>query len=69
MRFVQGIDGLEADPEARRSGRGSYLCPQAECAERALARRGFDRSLRSRVTLHEGAYRLMETWPRSASTR
>jgi predicted RNA-binding protein YlxR (DUF448 family) len=41
-------DRLVADPAQRLPGRGAYVCDRA-CAERALRRGGFARSLRSAV--------------------
>ena len=57
------------DPEARDAGRGAYLCPRAECAERALRARGFNRSFRAAVVVLEDLIDLIEKWPRSESTR
>jgi predicted RNA-binding protein YlxR (DUF448 family) len=48
------VDGgaLEPDPEGRKPGRGAYLCrDKPECAERAIARRAFQRSFRGPVSI------------------
>jgi predicted RNA-binding protein YlxR (DUF448 family) len=43
---------LEPDPEARKPGRGAYLCREnPACAEQAIARRGFQRSFRGPVAI------------------
>ena len=43
---------LEADPDARKPGRGAYLCRgNRACAELAVARRGFERSFRGPVSI------------------
>jgi predicted RNA-binding protein YlxR (DUF448 family) len=67
-RFVRSPGGaLEADPEARRPGRGAYLCPEGECGAPAVHRKGFERSLRAPVSTH-----LIDSgsqWRRSAFTR
>jgi predicted RNA-binding protein YlxR (DUF448 family) len=47
-RIVLSDGRLRSDPAARRPGRGAYVCDRA-CAERALGRRGFERSFRARV--------------------
>jgi uncharacterized protein len=37
VRLVRGADGVVAvDAEARRPGRGAYVCAEAGCVERAL---------------------------------
>jgi predicted RNA-binding protein YlxR (DUF448 family) len=69
LRLVAGADGLEPDPEARRPGRGVYLCSDPECIERARRRRGFERSLRAPVTLAGDSLESVRRWQRSASTR
>ena len=60
---------MEADPEARRPGRGAYVCRDADCARAAIARRGFARALRGPAEVTRKTLDWMETWPRSASTR
>jgi predicted RNA-binding protein YlxR (DUF448 family) len=40
---------LTRDPEGRMPGRGAYTCPDRACFERAVARRGFARTLRAPV--------------------
>lgn len=49
MRLV-AVDGeLEIDGDRRLGGRGVYLCPSPECAERARARGVMGRRLRAAV--------------------
>lgn len=38
------------DPTGKRPGRGAYLCPRAECVERALQRRALERALKAPVS-------------------
>jgi predicted RNA-binding protein YlxR (DUF448 family) len=51
VRFVAAPDGavlrLRRDDRMRMAGRGAYVCPGAECFERAVARRGFQRAART----------------------
>jgi len=47
LRRVVLVDGaLQSDPAQRLPGRGAYVCDRV-CAERALKRGAFQRSLRS----------------------
>jgi predicted RNA-binding protein YlxR (DUF448 family) len=54
-RFVavpgDGGRRLERDDRSRLGGRGLYVCPRAECFERAVARRAFQRGARMSGTL------------------
>lgn len=39
IRLARARDGsVVVDPKARHGGRGAYVCPDAECVERALQR-------------------------------
>jgi len=46
LRLVWTPDGLRADPERRRPGRGAYLHATAECRDQAIRRRALGRALR-----------------------
>jgi predicted RNA-binding protein YlxR (DUF448 family) len=46
LRVVVSDGSLSPDPAARRSGRGAYLHPRANCLEIALRRKAFPRALR-----------------------
>jgi predicted RNA-binding protein YlxR (DUF448 family) len=37
--------GVAADPSGRANGRGAYVCASAECIEKAVKQRRFERSL------------------------
>jgi uncharacterized protein len=41
------------DSERRLGGRGAYVCPSAECAERAVRKGGLARRLRSSAEMPE----------------
>jgi len=41
---------VRADPAGRSNGRGAYLCRQAICWEKGVARRALERSLRGPVS-------------------
>jgi hypothetical protein len=47
VRFVVRDGALT--PSAKAPGRGAYTCPRLPCFERALASRGFNRTLRQTV--------------------
>ena len=50
-RLVRAPDGsVRPDPTGRSNGRGAYLCYQASCWEKGLARRALERSLRGPVS-------------------
>ena len=49
MRIVLSEGRLVADPEARRPGRGAYVCRDAACLADAVRRHGFERSFRAPV--------------------
>ena len=40
---------LAPDPEARRPGRGAYVCRNSDCVAEAVRRKGFERSFRAQV--------------------
>ncbi|MGI6576370.1 MAG: RNase P modulator RnpM [bacterium] len=37
------------DPTSKKSGRGAYLCPNAECLRQALKRKSFERALKTAI--------------------
>ena len=41
--------GVAADPTNRANGRGAYVCASAECIEKAVKQKRFERSLSSPV--------------------
>lgn len=51
LRIVRLPDGagVALDPTGKRSGRGAYLCPTAECVEMALKRKSLERSLKTEL--------------------
>ena len=49
-RLARAPDGsVRPDPTGRSNGRGAYLCSQASCWEKGLARRALERNLRGPV--------------------
>jgi predicted RNA-binding protein YlxR (DUF448 family) len=53
LRIVRTPEGrLEIDEEAKKPGRGAYLCRIAACGKKALKGRGFQRKLN--VSLPDG---------------
>ncbi len=51
VRIVRTVQGnIEIDPTGKKSGRGAYVCPQAECIENLKKR---DLSLAFKVNLEE----------------
>jgi predicted RNA-binding protein YlxR (DUF448 family) len=50
LRWVADGDVLVADPEARRPGRGAYVCRTRRCVEQAARRGGFNRAFRRAMT-------------------
>ena len=69
VRFVLDGDELVRDPGATLPGRGAYLCPDRECAEKALRDRGFNRSFRRPLSRPDNALDFTDRWQRSESTR
>ncbi|HVK05710.1 MAG TPA: YlxR family protein [Armatimonadaceae bacterium] len=51
LRVVRlpGGEGLVLDPTGKRSGRGAYVCPSAECVALALKQKRLERSLKTPV--------------------
>lgn len=43
-------EGIILDPTGRKNGRGAYLCPSAQCLQRAIKNRGLDRSFKQQVS-------------------
>jgi predicted RNA-binding protein YlxR (DUF448 family) len=56
LRFV-ALDG-RLTPGAKAPGRGVYTCRRLACFERALASRGFNRTLKANVRVDPGLARL-----------
>ncbi|MDX1933149.1 MAG: YlxR family protein [Capsulimonadales bacterium] len=52
LRIVRLPDagGMAPDPTGKRSGRGAYVCPTAECVNIALKRKALERSLKTPIT-------------------
>lgn len=69
-RFVREGRGLAPDPDGTRPGRGAYLHPDPECARAAVARRGFDRSLRAPISTPDDPLDLLDPkWPSDVFTK
>ncbi len=56
VRF--GVRAGELTPGSKVPGRGVYTCRRLACFERALASRGFNRTLRTNVRVDPGLVRL-----------
>ncbi|MBQ3390129.1 MAG: YlxR family protein [Firmicutes bacterium] len=54
-----GVAEVILDPTGKAPGRGAYLCPKAECFEKAVKKRAIARSLNAEVT-RENLDRLSE---------
>lgn len=59
-RLVRTPEGrVEVDPTGRQAGRGAYLCPKADCLERAFSGKKLESALRTAVSA-ETSERLRE---------
>jgi len=52
VRFNQN-DGHVVLAGGRTVGRGAWLCPETDCFETAVRRRGFDRAFRAKVSVDD----------------
>lgn len=43
-------DTVEIDPTGKKSGRGAYICPDAECLQKAIKGKRLERSLECKVS-------------------
>lgn len=51
LRVVRTPDEkIEIDPTGKRSGRGAYICPNAECLNSALKGKRLDKALQRSLT-------------------
>lgn len=51
IRVVRTLDGsVEVDPTGKKSGRGAYVCPSADCVEAAVKGGRFERCFHQRPT-------------------
>ncbi|MDI3257268.1 MAG: YlxR family protein [Kyrpidia sp.] len=51
IRIVATPDGpIRLDPTGKLAGRGAYLCPSADCFERAHKRKALERALKRPVS-------------------
>ncbi len=51
IRIVRTPEGaVELDPAGKRSGRGAYVCRQAECLRRAIRQKQLERQLEVTLT-------------------
>ena len=59
IRVVRSPEGeISLDETGKKSGRGAYLCPDAECLKKAVKSRRLDRTLQ--CTVPEEVYRSLE---------
>ena len=59
IRVVRSPEGeISLDETGKKSGRGAYLCPDAECLKKAIKSRRLDRTLQ--CTVPEEVYRSLE---------
>jgi predicted RNA-binding protein YlxR (DUF448 family) len=55
IRVVRSPEGeISIDLTGRKAGRGAYLCPKAECLEKAIKTKALERSLE--VTMEAALY-------------
>ncbi len=51
LRVVRSPEGeISLDPTGKKSGRGAYVCPDAECLKRAVKTRQLERALEAPVS-------------------
>jgi len=51
IRIVRTADGaVQIDPKGKMSGRGAYLCADAQCWDRALTKGQVERALRTKLS-------------------
>ena len=61
VRIVRGVDGSVAiDPSGKRSGRGAYLCHEAECWRNALRSGMLPRALKMEAIPEDDLHTLKE---------
>ena len=59
IRVVRSPEGeISLDETGKKSGRGAYLCPEAECLKKAVKSRRLERTLQ--CTVPEEVYRSLE---------
>ncbi len=50
IRVVRGPDGdISLDATGKKSGRGAYICPKAECLKKARKAKRLERALESQI--------------------
>ncbi len=50
LRIVRSKDGeIAIDPTGKKSGRGAYICNDAECLAKAVKKRSLERALRCAI--------------------
>ena len=58
MRIVKSPEGeISADPTGKRSGRGAYICPSADCVRAAKKSRRLEKNFSCRID--ESVYELL----------
>ena len=58
MRIVRSPEGeISADPTGKRSGRGAYICPSADCVRAAKKSRRLEKNFSCRID--ESVYELL----------
>lgn len=51
IRVVRSPEGeISIDFTGKKSGRGAYICPNAECLETAIRKKGLERSLEVEIS-------------------
>lgn len=49
IRILKCDEGIVLDETGKKNGRGAYICPNAECLNKAIASKGLDRSFHMSV--------------------
>ena len=50
IRVIRTPEGeFELDATGKKNGRGAYLCPSRECLEKAVKRKGLERSFKQAI--------------------
>ena len=49
VRIIKCDEGILLDETGKKNGRGAYICPNADCLEKAISSKGLERSFKMAV--------------------
>lgn len=64
IRILKTDEGIIMDGTGKKNGRGAYICPNADCFQKAVASKGLERSFKMPIekTVYESLAKELENF-------